>query len=451
MRLDGRGAARPEVLPCGPCPAPAPPRPQAAHALPWPPTRHVQDLPHAAHDALQRLRQLRRGLRPPLPLVRGPSLPRPRLWLPALCLRRRSRVPRLCACCAGLAPASASATTASSASSCSPRRSSRCTASSRRSGRCGAPPARGEGGTEKLGIFRFGPKVQEYENAGADCTRRGLLERAAAEALGRVRAPLCRAAPRRAACADALRRRRMFCACYGCLFSLFIEVLAACHCCLVCKGVTTKEWVRLHVRSSCAAVPLTAPPPPPAQYDLCPESPCDGGPFEQGICFAILCTMCLAFDKSELGARPTRPAPSGPPEPCPARAQTGTSRAAMTRAMAACRAANAAAAAAGCSRGGCPHGTHPPALAPSPANPTPRLRRTWRFTDTWADVAWPQPFPAQLQARVPAAPVQRRAPPSPARPREAKRGAPVAAAYRVDRQREAGAAVAHSMERGASV
>ena len=37
--------------------------------------------------------------------------------------------------------------------------------------------------------------------------------------------------------------RSMFCACYGCLFSLFIEVLAACHCCLVCKGVTTKEWV----------------------------------------------------------------------------------------------------------------------------------------------------------------------------------------------------------------
>ena len=35
----------------------------------------------------------------------------------------------------------------------------------------------------------------------------------------------------------------MFCACYGTLFSLFIEVLAACHCCLVCKGVTTKEWV----------------------------------------------------------------------------------------------------------------------------------------------------------------------------------------------------------------
>lgn len=29
------------------------------------------------------------------------------------------------------------------------------------------------------------------------------------------------------------------------------------------------------------------------QYDLCPESPCDDGPFEQGICFAILCTMCL--------------------------------------------------------------------------------------------------------------------------------------------------------------
>jgi len=70
-----------------------------------------------------------------------------------------------------------------------------------------------------------------------------------------------RATPPRPACADALRRRRMFCACYGCLFSLFIEVLAACHCCLVCKGVTTKEWVRLHVGLSCAAVPLTAPPP----------------------------------------------------------------------------------------------------------------------------------------------------------------------------------------------
>ena len=54
----------------------------------------------------------------------------------------------------------------------------------------GAPPARGEGETEKLGIFRFGPKFQKYENVGADCTRRGLLERAAAEALGRVRAPL---------------------------------------------------------------------------------------------------------------------------------------------------------------------------------------------------------------------------------------------------------------------
>ena len=34
----------------------------------------------------------------------------------------------------------------------------------------------------------------------------------------------------------------MFCACYGTLFSLFIEILAACHCCLLCKGVTTKEW-----------------------------------------------------------------------------------------------------------------------------------------------------------------------------------------------------------------
>ena len=205
------------------------------------------------------------------------------------------------------------------------------------------------------------------------------------------------------------------------------------------------RWPLLRRRASDGAAAALA------QYDLCPESPCDGGPFEQGICFAILCTMCLAFDKSELGARPTRPAPSGPPEPCPApRAQTGTSRAAMTRAMAACRAANAAAAAAGCSRGGCPHGA-PPSLPAQRAAPTPRVRRTWRFTDTWADVAWPQPFPAQLQARVPAAPVQRRAPPSPARPREAKRGAPVAAAYRVDRQREAGAAVAHSMERGASV
>ena len=40
----------------------------------------------------------------------------------------------------------------------------------------------------------------------------------------------------------------------GTLFSLFIEILAACHCCLLCKGVTTKEW-----------------------YDLCPESPCDDG------------------------------------------------------------------------------------------------------------------------------------------------------------------------------
>lgn len=42
------------------------------------------------------------------------------------------------------------------------------------------------------------------------------------------------------------RVRSMFCACYGCLFSLFIEVLAACHCCLICKGVTTKEWVSHH-------------------------------------------------------------------------------------------------------------------------------------------------------------------------------------------------------------
>ena len=32
-----------------------------------------------------------------------------------------------------------------------------------------------------------------------------------------------------------------------------------------------------------------------SQYDLCPESPCDDGPFEQGICFAILCTMCLSL------------------------------------------------------------------------------------------------------------------------------------------------------------
>jgi len=45
----------------------------------------------------------------------------------------------------------------------------------------------------------------------------------------------------------------MFCACYGCLFSLFIEVLAACHCCLVCKGVTTKEWVS--IERACCLLP----------------------------------------------------------------------------------------------------------------------------------------------------------------------------------------------------
>ena len=35
----------------------------------------------------------------------------------------------------------------------------------------------------------------------------------------------------------------MFVTCYGCFFSIFVQILAACHCCLVCKAVTTKEWV----------------------------------------------------------------------------------------------------------------------------------------------------------------------------------------------------------------
>ena len=82
----------------------------------------------------------------------------------------------------------------------------------------------------------------------SDRTGRGPLERALAQALGCVsHHPSCMItnSPAVTACRLALLHcvRSMFCACYGCLFSLFIEVLAACHCCLVCKGVTTKEWV----------------------------------------------------------------------------------------------------------------------------------------------------------------------------------------------------------------
>jgi len=78
-----------------------------------------------------------------------------------------------------------------------------------------------------------------------------------------------------------LRLRRhwagMFVTCYGCFFSIFVQILAACHCCLVCKAVTTKEW-----------------------YDLCPYSPCDDTWAENGICFCILCSLCLKFKDAEL-------------------------------------------------------------------------------------------------------------------------------------------------------